>query len=50
MKTLIEKVGKQLKHKQSTFIHQLKEYLGKEYVTAIEDLGVNFHIFELKFI
>ena len=50
MKTLIERVGKQLQHKQSSFIEQLKQNLGKDYVTAIEEVGVNFHIFELKFI
>jgi hypothetical protein len=49
MKELIQKVGANLERKQSSYITELKKLLGEDYVASMEDLGVNFHIFELKF-
>ena len=49
MKALIQAVGMHLKRKQAAFTYELKKLLGEEYVSTIEELGINFHIFELKF-
>ncbi|MBS3778173.1 MAG: hypothetical protein KGY50_02630 [Candidatus Thermoplasmatota archaeon] len=49
IKALIEAVGKHLGNKKGSFINELKEKLGKEYVSSIENMGLNFHILEMRF-
>ncbi|MDG6218626.1 MAG: hypothetical protein QCI00_04205, partial [Candidatus Thermoplasmatota archaeon] len=49
IKALIEAVGAHLGQKKRDFIEELKRNLGKEYVLFIENLGLNFHILEMKF-
>ena len=49
VKALIEAVGKHLGRKKGDFINELKKKLGKEYVESIEQMGLNFHILEMRF-
>jgi len=49
IKALIEAVGSHLGRKKGDFIQELKKKLGKEYVTTIENMGLNFHILEMRF-
>lgn len=49
IKALIQAVGAHLGRKKGDFINELKLQLGKDYVSSIEKLGLNFHMLEIKF-
>lgn len=49
LKALIEHVGAHLGKKRGEFISELKRKLGDSLVKRIENLGLNFHMLEMKF-
>ncbi len=49
IKSLIEAVGAHLGKKKGDFIEELKRKLGRDYVALIENMGLNFHMLEMKF-
>ncbi len=49
IKTVIESVGTHLGQKRGEFISSLKQKLGDDYVSTIENYGLNFHMLEMKF-
>lgn len=49
LKSLIQAVGAHLGRKRKDFIEELKKKLGNEHVSSIENIGLNFHILEMKY-
>lgn len=49
IKKLIESVGAHLGQKRGEFISSLKLKLGEDYVSTIENYGLNFHMLEMRF-
>jgi hypothetical protein len=48
VKALIQAVGAHLGRKRGDFIDELKKKLGKDFVSTLENMGINFHILEMK--
>ena len=48
VKALIQAVGAHLGRKRGDFIDELKKKLGKDFVSSLENMGINFHILEMK--
>ena len=49
IKTVIESVGTHLGQKRGEFISSLKQKLGDDCVSTIENYGLNFHMLEMRF-